>query len=175
VVQVVLCFQWHKSAVAGFVTSAILLAATAAAPHVEGLSTLQEDVSEIFHREDNGLLGRYSSVGGLSNNFEFILDHPLRPIGLGFSDDLWYADSGPVEYILKGSFPLLATVYLGAFLFFFRNLKSRSRAIFILVVFMGFEIGYSNLQYLRTQYFLPFLVVYLNWLDTEAAPKLSYV
>jgi hypothetical protein len=40
---------------------------------------------------------------------------------------------------------------------------------------MGFEIGYSNLQYLRTQYFLPFLVVYLNWLDTEAAPKLSYV
>ena len=68
--------------------------------------------------------------------------------------------------MLKGSFPLLFTVYAGAFLFFRKNLFSRSRAVFLFLVFLGFELGYSNLQYIRTQCFLPFLVVYLNGLDS---------
>ncbi|MEO7651366.1 MAG: hypothetical protein ABIZ80_12950, partial [Bryobacteraceae bacterium] len=115
-----------------------------------------------------GLLGRYSASGGLLGNLQYIADNPFSPIGLGLSRRLWYADSGPVEYIMKGSFPLLLSVYAGLFLFFRKNLVSKSRALFLFVVFVGFEVGYSNLQYFRTQYLLPFLIVYLNSLDRQA-------
>jgi hypothetical protein len=89
---------------------------------------------------------------------------------MGFSPQLWYADSGPVEYILKGSFPLLFAVYTGAFLFFRRNLRSKRRAMFVFLVFLGFELGYTNLQYIRTQCLLPFVVIYLNGLDAGNIP-----
>ena len=76
--------------------------------------------------------------GGLAANLEYIADHPFSPIGLGLSRQLWYADSGPVEYFLKGSFPLLFTVYLAAYLFLRKNLKSRGQALFLFAVFLGF-------------------------------------
>jgi len=174
VVQLVLCFQWRKSAIAGLMTTVLLLAAAVAAPGVEAFSDFREDIIAVFHREDNGLLGRYGDSGGLSVNVRYILDHPFRPIGLGLSDELWYADSGPIEYLLKGSLPLMIAVYLGAFLFFWNNLRSPGRAIFVFLVFLGFEFGYSNLEYIRTQCFLPFLVVYLNWLDApDTRPAFS--
>jgi len=164
-VQLVLRFQWHRSPVAGFATCSLLLAAAFIAPSLQGYSDFKENLADVWSREENGLLGRYSSTGGLSANLEFIVDHPFSPIGLGLSSQLWYSDSGPVEYLLKGSFPLLFTMYLGAFLFFYKNLRSKRRAIFLFLVFLGFEAGYSNLEYIRTQCFLPFLLVYANWLD----------
>jgi hypothetical protein len=164
-IQLVLHFQWHKSVVAGLVASALLLtAAVLILPRLDVLQDFKEDMLEVTHREDNGLLGRYSSSGGLSTNLEYIAEHPFQPIGLGLSNQLWYADSGPVEYVLRGSFPLLILVYAGAFLFFYKNLKSKRQAIFLFLVFLGFEVGYSNLKYIRTQCLLPFLVVYLNGL-----------
>jgi hypothetical protein len=170
IVQLLMCVQWRKSALTAVAVSAlVLLPAIVIVPRLDGFDNLKEDVIEVFRRQENGLLGRYSSSGGLSANLDYIVEHPFSPIGLGMSWQLWYADSGPVEYILKGSFPLLFSVYTGAFLFFRKNLISRRRALLLLSVFFAFELGYSNLQYLRTQYFLPFLVVYLNGLDTAAA------
>lgn len=166
VVQLALCFEWRKSVVTGLVTSAVLFVTIAiVAPRSEIVSDLKEDLLEVFHRQENGLLGRYSDSGGVSANLEYITAHPFSPIGLGMSRQLWYADSGPVEYVLKGSFPLLFTVYLGAYLFIRKNLQSGRRALFLFLVFLGFEVGYSNLQYIRTQCFLPFALVYLNGLD----------
>jgi hypothetical protein len=168
IVQLTLCFEWRRSAVAALAMSALLVIGTAfAAPHLDGVADFQKDLVEILGRKENGLLGRYSSTGGLSTNFEYIAEHPFSPIGLGMSWQLWYSDSGPVEYVLKGSFPLLFAVYTGAFLFFRTNLVSKQRALFLFAIFMSFELGYSNLQYIRTQCFLPFLLVYLNWLDRE--------
>src|SRR5204862_4396059 len=109
------------------------------APNLQGYSNFKENLADIWGREENGLLGRYSSTGGLSANLEFIVDHPFSPIGLGLSSQLWYSDSGPVEYLLKGSFPLLFTMYLGAFLFFYKNLRSKRRALFLFLIFLGFE------------------------------------
>jgi hypothetical protein len=164
IVQLVLCFQWQKSAVAGMIAAALLLATVVVAPQL--VSDFKEDMIEVSQREESGLLGRYSESGGLlTEDLTFITNHPLRPIGLGVSWRLWYSDSGPVEYILKGSFPLLIAVYTGAFLFFRKNLRSRREALFLYLVFLSFEVGYSNFQYIRTQYFLPFLMVYLNGLE----------
>ena len=168
ILQIVIHFQWHKSFLAGLIASALILAAVLVVlPRVDAFDDLKADLVEVTQRQDNGLLGRYSSSGGLVGNLGYIAEHPFRPIGLGLSWQLWYADSGPVEYILKGSFPLLITMYTGAFLFFYKNLRNKRRAIFLFLIFLGFEIGYSNLQYIRTQFFLPFLVVYLNGLDTS--------
>lgn len=164
--QVIGHFQWHKSVVAGLVVTAFLLVgAVVVAPRLDSLNEFKEDMVDVMNREDNGLLGRYSQGGGLSANLAYIAEHPFRPIGLGYSQQLWYADSGPVEYFLKGSFPLVFSIYVGALAFFLKNLKSRRRAIFIFGVFLGFELGYTNLQYVRTQCFLPFLLVYLNGLE----------
>jgi hypothetical protein len=166
VVQIVAHFQWHKSFLAGLIASALILAGVfVALPYLDSLRDLQLDLVAVTQRQDNGLLGRYSSSGGLTGNLEFIASHPFRPIGLGFSHDLWYTDSGPVEYILKGSFPLLFAVYSGAFVFFYKNLRNKRRAIFLFLVFLAFELGYPNLQYIRTQFFLPFLMVYMNGLE----------
>jgi hypothetical protein len=170
-VQIVLHFQWHRSFVAGLVASVLLLAAVFVVPRqMEGIEDLEASLLEVTQRQDNGLLGRYSSSGGLMGNLEFIASHPFQPIGLGFSRELWYADSGPVEYLLKGSFPLLFTVYWGAFLFFYRNLRNKRRAVFLFLVFLAFELGYTNLQYIRTQFFLPFLMVYMNGLENWNSP-----
>jgi hypothetical protein len=104
-VQLVLCFQWNKTAIAGIIGTVLCLAAVVVSPQL--VSDFKNDMIEVSQREDSGLLGRYSESGGMAANFEFIANYPFRPIGLGFSWRLWYGDSGPVEYLLKGSFPLL--------------------------------------------------------------------
>ncbi len=173
IVQLVSCFQWRKSVVAGLVVATVLLLTTAIAG-LDSFSDFKEDMIEVSRRQDNGLLGRYStSGGGLLTNLEYIASHPFSPIGLGMSWQLWYSDSGPVEYILKGSFPLLFTVYTGAYLFLRKNLRSRRQALFLFLVFLGFELGFSNLQYIRTQYFLPFVLVYLNGLEEVNERKMT--
>jgi hypothetical protein len=167
--QLALSFEWRKSVVAGLATAALLVIGIGfAAPRLDAFAEFHGDLVEILSRKENGLIGRYSSTGGLSANLEYITGHPFAPIGLGMSWQLWYSDSGPVEYVLKGSFPLLIAVYAGAFLFLRKNLVSKQRAFFLFAVFLSFELGYSNLQYIRTQCFLPFLLVYLNWLDRPA-------
>jgi len=169
VVQLVLCFQWNKTAIAGLIAAALVVATLVVSPQL--VSDFKEDMIEVSQSQGNGLLGRYSEFGGLAANFEFIASHPFRPIGLGKSWRLWYSDSGPAEYILKGSLPLLVAVYMGAFLFFRKNLRSKREALFLYLVFLSFEVGYSNLEYIRTQYFLPFLMVYLNGLKTTTSTQ----
>jgi hypothetical protein len=167
IVQLVLCFKAHKTAIVGLIAAALLVATLVVAPQL--ISDFKDGMIEVSQREGNGLLGRYSEFGGLAANFEFIANHPFRPIGLGLSWRLWNSDSGPAGYILKGSFPLLVAVYAGAFMFFRKNLRSGREALFLYLVFLSFEIGYSNFQYSRTQYFLPFLMVYLNSLERTTA------
>ncbi len=169
-IQLIVHFQWHKSLQAGLIATAILMVLVLLLPGLDVFGNFTTDLLEVTHREDNGLVGRYSASGGLMGNLDYIAEHAFRPIGMGYSTQLWYADSGPVEYLLKGSFPLLIAVYTGTFLFFYKNLKDKRRAMFLFLVFLGFEAGYSNLQYIRTQFFLPFLMVYLNGLDSSKLP-----
>ena len=127
------------------------------------------DVEKAWTAPESGFLGRYSLSGVLANDLEYLNAHPFRGIGIGFSENLWYGDSGPIELLIRGSIPLLLSFY-GALWFFLRaNLKSRSTAVAVFVMYMAFEIAYSNLLYLRTACMLPFVIVYLNSLRTAAA------
>ncbi|MGQ9778255.1 MAG: hypothetical protein ACUVRM_00050 [Bacillota bacterium] len=123
---------------------------------------MTKKVITILKVPSKGFLGRYSSMGVLAEEIRYISTHPLRPIGLGFSRFFLYGDSGLVDCLLRGSFPLLLSVYAGLFFFFHENLRSRREAFAVFLLFTLFELGFCNLVYLRTLYFLPFLVVHLN-------------
>ena len=114
--------------------------------------------------EEGGLLARYSSGGILAGTINYILGHPLSPIGFSYSEELFYGDSGFVVYLLRGSLPLLLTVYGGLFIFLKANLKSKTTALFSFLVIIAFEIGFTPLLYFRFLGFLPFMIVYLNGL-----------
>lgn len=170
--QIVLHFQWQKSVVAGLAFTALAIAGVMfIASRFEGIEQFTADVTDVLGREQNGLNGRYSSTGGLIGNIRYIADHPFSPVGTGFSNELFYGDSGPLEYMLRGSFPLVVCVYGGLYVFLRRNLTSRREANILMVALCGFELGYSNLQYFRTHYLLPFFVVYLNGIAASRAGR----
>jgi hypothetical protein len=119
---------------------------------------------KIWTAPESGFQGRYSELGVLSADLKYIGSHPLRGIGVGYSESLWYGDSGPTELWIRGSFPLLLALYCGFWFFLRNNLASRETAIALFLVYLAFEVAYSNLLYLRTVCILPFVIVRLNGL-----------
>ena len=123
-------------------------------------------VLETFGSEHSGYLGRYSGEGTAVFCLAYLRAHPLRPIGLGYAGELGVVgDSGPIEHMLRGSFPLVIAVYGGFWVFLRRNLHWKPSSIFVFALCVGFELGFSNLLYFRTLSLLPFVVVYLNSLE----------
>jgi hypothetical protein len=123
-------------------------------------------IGDVLSLDTNGLRGRYSGQGALTSNLRYVASAPFSPVGAGFHPDLMYGDSGVIEFLLRGSVPLVLLIYTGLFVFLKSNLASRSQALFLFAVLLGFEIGFSNLLYFRTQFFVPFVVVYLNHLES---------
>jgi len=114
----------------------------------------------------NGLLGRYSSsTGDLVTNLQFIRNHPFTPVGLTGYSRFLFVDSGPIEYFLRGSLPLVVSIYGGLFCFLKFNLKHKKDVWVLFAAIMSFEIGFSVLGYPRTFYLLPFFILYLNGLE----------
>jgi len=115
----------------------------------------------------NGLLPRYGPGGALRAPLTYFLNHPISPIGFMtpsavVAGDTALGDSGPVEYLLRGSIPLLVLVYFGLYKFLRYHLPRREHALFLFLVIVAFEIGFSSLIYFRTLYLLPFFVIYLR-------------
>ena len=161
-------FFWNRSLLATAVAGLFLLTGAGIAATQLGLLEFEKEFIDTVNSDANGLNGRYSSTGVLTRNLNFLADHPFSPIGLGFSDGLFYGDSGPVEYLIRGGFPLVIATYAGLYLFLRDNLRSRKQCRLLFGVFLVFEIGYSNLHYLRTLYLLPVVVVYLNGIGRAA-------
>jgi hypothetical protein len=125
---------------------------------------LTTGVQKVWTAPESGFRGRYDESGVLAADFEFIRMNPLRGIGIGFSESLWYGDSGPVEFLLRGSVPLVLAVYAAFWFFLTRNILSRRTAITVYLIYFAFEVAYSNLLYLRTICMLPFVIAHLNGL-----------
>lgn len=170
--QIVVHFSLHRRRLMRLTTVATVLAIAVFAVQD---STVQAAVSavgrEVIKSNTNGLGARYTAQGTLAPNIAYILEHPFAPTGLRYSSELWYVDSGPVEYVLRGSVLLALAIYAGFFLFLRANLTSRSTAYLVFGVYTAFEVGFSNLVYLRTLYFIPFLIVYLNTLESSPSPS----
>jgi hypothetical protein len=135
-------------------------------------SDLQATVSTTIGSQSNGVLGRYGTTGEQNVNLEFLARHPLTPFGFSLDPRLEIVDSGPIEYVLRGSLPLLLSMYGGLWLFLHSNVLSRREAWTLFVVFVIFEVGFANLVYFRTAFILPFVVVYMNVLQ-ERSPAVA--
>jgi hypothetical protein len=130
-------------------------------------------VRQVWFDPASGFQGRYIGDGVLRDDLKFINDHPFRGVGIGYSESLWYGDSGPIELLIRGSLPLLLATYIGFWSFVRRSLISKSIAVTVFLMYFGFEIAYSNLLYLRTVCVLPLVIVYLNHLSRQDASRAS--
>jgi hypothetical protein len=126
---------------------------------------ITEQIQVKMAASGSGILGRYSETGVLQYNLSQIKENPFNGIGLYFSDNFYGTDSGYIIYWLRGSLFLLLLVYLGLLFFIKRNLHSKKTAYFIWFIFMSFEFGFPNLFYFRTLCLLPFIIVFINFLD----------
>ncbi|HTD39745.1 MAG TPA: hypothetical protein VK671_03925 [Mucilaginibacter sp.] len=129
------------------------------------------DVLSILTSKDNGLAGRYSGTSVLAPTIDYIKHNPLVPLGLAYSNKLYYTDSGIILYILRGSIILASAIYFGFYSFLKDNLLNKKNTMYVFFFFMIFEIGYPILIDPRVLCFIPFLVVYLNHLSTEENVK----
>jgi hypothetical protein len=160
----------RKAAIAAVLCSAIAVSLLfrVAAQYVDMWELTQLEFGSTFLNLDkNGPLARYGRAGGSMPAVEYLFAYPLSPIGLTTPPSLAggsaaLGDSGPIEYLLRGSVPLLVLMYVGLYRFLRFNLASPSHALLLLVVIVGFETAFSLLVYIRTLYLLPFVIVYLN-------------
>ncbi|WP_141493445.1 hypothetical protein [Bacillus thuringiensis] len=131
------------------------------------LNMIELTMDQTFSSHSNGVLGRYSDNGNLAGNLDYINEHPFRPIGFGYSPEIFYGDSGIVEYLTRGSVLLVLSMYGALFLFLKNNLYSKKIAYSLFILIVLFEIGFTVLTYGRMLYLLPFVVLYLNSLEQE--------
>ena len=127
--------------------------------------------TKVLNSNISGPLARYGPGGSSRKAIDYLIDHPLSPIGFGTPPYLAggstaLGDSGPLEYLLRGSLPLLALMYFGLYRFLRFNLTSRHHALLLFLVIVAFETGFSLLIYVRTLYLLPFLVVFLRHIES---------
>lgn len=120
---------------------------------------------DIYGSEGNGISGRYSENSVLQPTIDYIMENPFSPIGLSYSDKLYYTDSGFILYMLRGSFLMPIVIYIGTFFFFLRNIANRKTAYLLFFSILIFEIGYPILINIRMLYFLPIIVILVNHLD----------
>jgi hypothetical protein len=149
------------------VALAVVLVGSRVANEVELLRENPEVATSVLNADNSGLLVRYGVGGTVRGTIDYILDHPFSPIGFTYPSTLFLGDSGPVEYILRGSIPLLFLIYIGLYRFLTYNSIRRKFALTLFFVFLAFEAGFDALTYFRTLYLLPFLAVYLNEMIPE--------
>lgn len=123
--------------------------------------------------EGNGFAARYGINGDLHNSLAYILSHPLLPTGLNYSPNVMIGDSGPVEYMLLGSVPLVLLIYVGLLWFLRRNLVDKWDCYHFFAVILAAEIGFTTLTYIRSFLLIPAFVIYLNSLSDRASSPVN--
>jgi hypothetical protein len=151
----------HKLAWATVALCAVLVTAVFWSPAINWSSSL--DVVKVILRDpNNGLSGRLLPGGTMYYDLQYLQEHPFSPVGTSFREGFMFGDDGPVEYMLRGSLPLLFLMYGGLFYFLRRNMISRFHAIFFFVAVVMFELGITTLVNFRAQCLFPVFVVIFN-------------
>jgi len=119
-------------------------------------------IGALLNSNLSGPLARYGPGGDLRATINYWVNHPFSPVGFTTSSSIYIVDSGPLEYLLRGSIPLLLLMYAGLYRFLRYNLSSRYHALTLFFVIVAFETGFTALSYFRSAYLLAFFVVYLN-------------
>jgi hypothetical protein len=136
-------------------------------------------VTAVLNSDTSGPLARYGANGSSRPTVAYLFDYPLSPIGFGTPSDLAggsaaLGDSGPIEYLLRGSIPVLLLVYFGLYRFLQLNLPNRTYVLTLFLLILAFETGFSLLIYVRTLYLLPFFVIYVKQIVPAQASQPGY-
>jgi len=113
-----------------------------------------DDTRTIWGNNINGLLARYGTgTGVVSQLLTHFRAHPFNPIGLmdAASVDPSLAgqiigDVGPVNYLLRSGAVLLCSVYAGLWLFLQSAIGNRRTAVWLWLIILTFELGFSMLD-----------------------------
>jgi len=143
------------------VLCSLLVAAVYWSPAIS-LNAFFDVFKEVLQNPDAGLAGRFLPGGTMAYDLQYLRHYPFSPVGTSFREGLMFGDDGPVEYMLRGSVPLLLLVYGGLFYFFRRNMISRFHAVFLFVAVVMFELGITTLINFRALCLIPVFVVFLN-------------
>lgn len=122
-------------------------------------------IAFVWTDKEGGIGGRFGTGGDMNSPVSFIEDHPLRPIGISTkAGEFTLVDSGPIEYMIRGSMPLVFLVYCGLWFFLRAHLK-RLTALRLYLCILAMEFGFAILTFQRTLLLLPFFIVYLSNLE----------
>jgi len=139
-----------------FALSGCLVMAAIALAYAAPLSA---DIAGILEKQTSGLVARFGEGGVLRENVSFL----FKPLGLAeLPGRVFYGDSGYVEYITRGSLPLLVLMYLGFYRFLKFNLRRAVLYVPFMTAVMLFEVGFTTLTYFRFVAVLPLVVVALG-------------
>ncbi|OSI13300.1 hypothetical protein [Neisseria canis] len=133
-------------------------------------SDLIDSAIDKMFSENNGLGGRYAEGGNLANNLEYIFNNPLQGIGFGYTTEYMYGDSGYLEYSLRNSILGPIAIVFAFCRFILRNIDSKY-AYFLILIYLIFEIGFSNLIYWRMTPITLFAIAFFNQLQRLEAQK----
>lgn len=131
-----------------------------AAPHLDELIATAS--RGVLGDRSAGLMARYARDGNLASTLAYVIEQPWRPIGLTYSRDLFYGDSGFVTYALRGSLALPVVIYLALYLWLRRNLVDHRVAVVLWAAIVAFEVGFTPLVFFRFVGMLPFLLIWWN-------------
>ena len=161
---------WERSrtmlvlGLAGLCATLFLAAGTLADQTDRFRADAPQAAAALLNSDIGGPLARYGQQGDLKESIRFLLEHPFSPVGYTNPPFLFFADSGPLEYMLRGSVPFLCLVYGGLYLFLQYNTPSRKYALTLFLVVLAFELGFVSLTYFRTLMLLPFLAIYPKYI-----------
>jgi hypothetical protein len=162
---------WKHNPVALVTVTICLLAGTFVGLHMLQDALDLDDPLEIaaglLSSDVSGPLARYGAGGGEQEHIQYLLDHPLSPVGFSGPVSNATVDSAPLVYLLRGSVPLLLLIYFGLYRFLRLNLGATGIALTLFLVIVAFETGFTVLAYFRTFYLLPIVVIYLNNLNPQ--------
>ena len=155
------------------ILSMVLIGARFVEDEIGGLDEMQLGVTRL-NSAISGPLSRYAPGGNVvETTMNYVIRHPLSPIGFAPPISTDVIDSGPLEYILRGSIPLLFLIYLGLYRFLRHNLPSRIHVLTLFLVIVVFETGFTVLIYYRTACLLPFLVIWLSQISSMPSASTS--
>jgi hypothetical protein len=105
---------------------------------------------ETFGSSEGGFLGRYSAGGRLQQTYDYLADHPLRPIGFTYHPGvISLGDNFIAEYVVRGTVLLYGLLLVALWRFLRENLLTRADAVALFVFFFAADLGYPLLTYGR--------------------------
>jgi hypothetical protein len=119
-----------------------------------------------------GLAGRFSAGGDMAAPIAYIADHPFSPIGVSTREGFILDDSGPIEYMIRGSVLLVLLMYGGAWYFLRAHLPKWAALRFFLCI-LAMEVGFSVLTYHRALFLLPACLIYLSSLEGTSTSDIA--